>query len=197
MSITYHEQLFNGSFMHENIYRQAASPKVDAAWDALGINYRASLIPEAEALKSGMTKSHVHISEKYGGGYPGNVEGLHHLHCLNLIREALYYNVDYYRAKGEGAFKNKDGIVRLHVSHCVDILRQQLMCMPDVGVLGQIWYDKEAPKAFVDFNTKHQCRNYEEIRKWAEEHQLPADHEVPADFLEPPEDESMVYESIP
>lgn len=183
--------------MHENIYRQPASPEVDAAWDALGINYRAARVPESEALKSGMTPAHVHIREKYGGGYPGNVEGLHHLHCLNLLREALYYNIDYYREKGEGAFKNKDHIVQLHVSHCVDILRQQLMCMPDVGVLGQVWYDKEAPKAFVDFNTRHQCRNYEDIRKWAEEHQLPEDDAIPQDFLMPPEDESMVYDAIP
>jgi hypothetical protein len=29
---------FNGTFLHENIYRQDAGPAVDAAWDALGIN---------------------------------------------------------------------------------------------------------------------------------------------------------------
>jgi hypothetical protein len=30
--------MFNGSFMKENIYRQAGSPEVDAAWQALGID---------------------------------------------------------------------------------------------------------------------------------------------------------------
>ena len=34
----WHTQMFNGSFLHQNIYRQAAGPEVDAAWDALGIN---------------------------------------------------------------------------------------------------------------------------------------------------------------
>jgi hypothetical protein len=38
LDITYHTQQFNGSFMVENIYRQSASPEVDAAWDALGVN---------------------------------------------------------------------------------------------------------------------------------------------------------------
>ena len=38
LDITYHTQLFNGSFMEENIYRQKGSPEVDEAWKALGID---------------------------------------------------------------------------------------------------------------------------------------------------------------
>jgi hypothetical protein len=34
----WHDQLFNGSFLHENQYRQAAGPEVDAAWAALGVD---------------------------------------------------------------------------------------------------------------------------------------------------------------
>ena len=55
------------------------------------------------------------MAEKYGGGFPANVEGLHHLHCLNLLRQSLYYNFDYYREKGEGAFRNDDIILKYHV----------------------------------------------------------------------------------
>jgi hypothetical protein len=29
---------FNGSFLHENVYRQAAGDEVDAAWAALGVD---------------------------------------------------------------------------------------------------------------------------------------------------------------
>lgn len=29
---------YNGSFFHESIYRKPASPEVDAAWSALGID---------------------------------------------------------------------------------------------------------------------------------------------------------------
>lgn len=28
---------FNGSFVHENVYRQDAGPDVDEAWEALGV----------------------------------------------------------------------------------------------------------------------------------------------------------------
>lgn len=38
LDVSYHTQLFNGSFLQETIYRQEASPEVDAAWEALGVN---------------------------------------------------------------------------------------------------------------------------------------------------------------
>jgi len=73
-------------------------------------------VPSHLAKKAGLSESQVQIQEKYGGGYPANVEGLHHLHCLNLLRQSLVWNFDYYRAKGEGAFKNDDRILKLHIS---------------------------------------------------------------------------------
>ncbi|KAG9232725.1 hypothetical protein BJ875DRAFT_466039 [Amylocarpus encephaloides] len=190
-----HKVSFNGSFMKENVFRQGAGPEVDAAWESLGVNYRSVAIPVSEASASGLTPSHVQINSKYGGGFPANVEGLHHLHCLNLLRQSLYFNYNYYHEQGIGAFKNKDSIIRFHVTHCLDIIRQQLMCRPDTGVLGQVWWDKAAPKAFVDFNTGHKCRNFEAVRKWAEERQI--DDSVPEDFLMPPGDSEDVYDAIP
>lgn len=43
---------------------------------------RGVAIPADKAGKAGIAKDQVKVSEKYGGGYPANVEGLHHLHCL-------------------------------------------------------------------------------------------------------------------
>ncbi|KAI9640724.1 hypothetical protein NHQ30_011033 [Ciborinia camelliae] len=79
-------------------------------------------------------------------------------------------------------------------AHCLDIIRQQLMCQVDTGVLGQVWWDKSKPQAFVDFNTEHKCKNFDAIRQWAEERQLPAAGHP--DFLQKPK-ESDVLESIP
>jgi len=195
VDIKYDVMRFNGSFMRENIFRQDAGPEVDAAWESLGVDYRAAAVPYELAEKSGLRLDQVKIREKYGGGFPANVEGLHHLHCLNLVRKSLYYNYDYYHALGKGAFKNEDRIVRLHVSHCLDILRQQLMCNVDVGVLGQIWVDPTDTMPFVDFNTRHKCKNFEAIRQWAHDHQLP--EEPPADFLQPPRAGDLIYDSVP
>ncbi|KAJ9152067.1 Tat pathway signal sequence [Pleurostoma richardsiae] len=185
---------FNGSFFSETIFRQAASPEVDAAWESLGVNYRAAIVPESQASVGGLTPRQVRVSKKYGGGYPANVEGMHHLHCLNLLRQALFFNYDYYKALGGGAFKNEDYVLQAHITHCLDTLRQQLMCVVDVGVLGQIWWDTTYPKAFPDFNTKHNCRDFDKVRKWAEEHQGP--EHPPEDYLRPPRRDD-VLEGIP
>lgn len=85
------------------------------------------------------------------------------------------------------------------LAHCLDILRQQLMCTVDIGVLGQVWYqppDKPL-QAFVDFNTVHTCRNFEAIREWAEKHQLPDPNEIPADFLELPKEGDRIWHDVP
>jgi hypothetical protein len=69
------------------------------------------------------------------------------------------------------------------------------MCNVDIAVLGQVWYDKESPTALPDFNTDHKCRNYDAVRKWAEEHQVP-EYE-PLDYLKPPRSRDDVFEGMP
>ncbi|KAK4171324.1 hypothetical protein QBC36DRAFT_199588 [Triangularia setosa] len=183
---------FNGSFMKEVVYRLQGSPRVDAAWEALGIE--ASIIPENEGFASGLTKHHVQRAKKYGGGFFVNVEGLHHLHCLNLVRKSLYFNYNYYKAIGDDAFDLEENIFKILrrivclLAHCLDIVRQVLMCNVDNGVLGQVWTHQsntKQPQAFPDFNTRHKCKNYEAVRVWAEAHQVPPDEELPADYIAP------------
>jgi hypothetical protein len=69
------------------------------------------------------------------------------------------------------------------------------MCSVDIGMLGQVWWNPEEPEPFVDFNTRHVCRNFEAIRAWAEKNQLP--EKVPDDFLEPPQLGDRVFDEIP
>ncbi|KAJ0348167.1 hypothetical protein KNSL1_005750 [Colletotrichum chrysophilum] len=191
VDVKYEWKEFNGSFLQEDVYRKEGSPEVDAAWEALGVDCkslffyfigtgtltevdRAGVISIEDGLKSGMDMSFVQRSEKYGAGFFVNVEGMHHLHCLNLVRKALYYNYGYYKGMGTHAFANDDNIVKLHVSHCLDAVRQVLMCNFDTGVLGQVWANNP-PAPFPDFHTKHKCKNYEAIREWSEKLQVSND----------------------
>lgn len=84
-------------------------------------------------------------------------------------------------------------------AHCLDTLRQQLMCVVDVAVLGQVWYQPpgKALQAFVDFNTVHTCRNFDAIREWAEKHQLPNQGDTPSDFLALPKAGDRIYHAVP
>jgi hypothetical protein len=72
------------------------------------------------------------------------------------------------------------------------------MCTVDIGVLGQVWFQPrldEAPEAYVDFNTLHACRNFDDVKRWAEDRQIA--EEVPEYFLEPLQDGDTVYRTIP
>ncbi|KAJ5281326.1 hypothetical protein N7478_006698 [Penicillium angulare] len=198
-------QSFNGSLVKENIFRQDASPEVDAAWDSLGINYRSVRVTSKDAEESGLAPDQVKIKPRYGGGYPATVEGLHHLQCLsssdfeqNLLRQSLYYNHDYYHSQGGGTFSNNDQILRYHVfvykAHCLDVLRQQLMCTVDTGLLGQVWIYPDNPEPYHDFSSQHKCKNFEKIRRWAQINQLPED--LPTDFLAPMPGDT-IYQEMP
>ncbi|KAH7324824.1 hypothetical protein B0I35DRAFT_425026 [Stachybotrys elegans] len=195
VSISYRPQHFNGSFMHEDIYRKPGSKEVDEAWEALGVDYRPGIISKEDGLASGLTESFVQRADKYGGGFIVNVEGLHHLHCLNLLRKSLYFNYDRYKEMKHHAFQNDPYILQLHVTHCLDALRQVLMCNVDTGVLGQVWVHPKAPAAFPDFNTKHVCKNYKDVQAWAEKIQAPPTDELPEDYLAPPPGD--IEEDIP
>jgi hypothetical protein len=40
------------------------------------------MVPLDKAEETGLRHDQVKINEEYGGGFPANVKGLHHLHCL-------------------------------------------------------------------------------------------------------------------
>jgi hypothetical protein len=129
------------------------------------------IVPEHLASTYGLNSRMAKLSPKAGGGIPVLFEFEHHLHCLNLIRQTSKWNYDYYLALGKGAFKNSEDVVHAHFGHCVDILRQQLMCQPDTGVFGSYWV-KSVDGVFVDFNTEHKCKNFGELRDWVGRHQV-------------------------
>ncbi|KAM0548119.1 hypothetical protein ACHAPJ_010040 [Fusarium lateritium] len=190
--IKYETEHFDGDFMNENVFRKNGSAETDEAWESLGVDYRPGIISYKDGIASGLTDAHVQVDPKHGGGFIVNVEGMHHLHCLNMVRKSLYFNYDHYKAMGGHAFKNDGEIFRLHLTHCLDTIRQVLMCNIDTGVLGQVWYNKKDPSAFPDFNTKHTCKNYDDIRKWAKKLQAPPPGSLPGDFLVTPKSEDVL-----
>jgi hypothetical protein len=114
----YKTTTFNSSLFELNFYRADAGPEVDTAWDELGVNYRSIVISKETAARSGISSDHLKMSHAFGGGYLVNVEGLQHLQCLNLLRQGLWYNYDYYAEKKEGSFANEIEVLKMHVCEC-------------------------------------------------------------------------------
>jgi len=175
LRVEYSTVEFNGSFAKQSVYRQNPGPEVDAAWDALGTVYRPVLIKEGEeAKKAGLDPGLLKRPVEDGGGFLVQLEGMHHLHCLDLLRKTSHWNYDYYQQLGKGEFQNSESTLQSHASHCLDVLRQQLMCTTDFNVFGQVWIDS-IKQPFPDFMTKHKCKNFDAIRQWAYDHQVSAE----------------------
>ena len=85
--------------------------------------------------------------------------------------------------------------LKIVLAHCLDFLRQRLMCTIDIGVFGSVWVNTTNPHTFVDFNTKHVCRDFDAIREWARDHQVPDD--LPDDWLEMPGEDVHIWEAAP
>jgi hypothetical protein len=185
----------NGSFDKLTIYRQPASPDVDQAWTDLGAYLKPFVIPEDEAEKYGLHPGQVKRIPEQGGGYVAILESTHHLHCLNVLRQASHFDYPCYRAQGlesgKGVFADSEELVRFHFSHCLEMLRQRLMCTADTNVCGQVWVKDYGPLVFANVDRK--CRNYDEITQWARDHQvLPIE-----DLLVKKRPGDIVYESFP
>jgi hypothetical protein len=108
------------------------------------------------------------------------------------VRKSLYFNFEHYKAMGMHAFQNDDDILRLHVTHCLDTVRQVLMCNVDTSILGQVWVNSDKPTAFPDFNTRHMCKNFDAIKAWAGKVEAAPNDELPSDYMAQPDPEDIL-----
>jgi len=141
---------------HKTIY-QGLSDEVDQAWGEL-YNHTIMKIPKSEAA---LLPNKTFPIKEEPGYYIAGLDVFHQLHCLNNIRRALHR--EYYI--------NDTDLGEEHVSHCVDSIRQSLMCSADISV--NVWQWSEELSAVVGYSTQaHTCRNFNKLRDWARERQL-------------------------
>ncbi|KAF9477270.1 hypothetical protein BDN70DRAFT_810980 [Pholiota conissans] len=157
--------VFNGSFRFPSIYRGPPTPELDQAWVDISTGVRLGRLTRDQLLKLGKedTPSKVKYLPEDGGGYMVALEATHQLHCLNTLRKYLYF--DHYSKFDPFFTEAKPETYRTHLEHCLEILRQALMCSADTGMITFEWV-RGFSGAYPDFNTKHQCRNFEKLIAW-------------------------------
>ncbi|PBP17329.1 hypothetical protein BUE80_DR011895 [Diplocarpon rosae] len=97
------------------------------------------------------------------------------LHCLDLLRQANYKS-HYQPLGGDTAAPQHD--LEGHMDHCIDALRQFVMCQGDVNVFAfRFPFDDGDP--WPDYTTPRVCRNYERIRDWAVAHTVAQGEDEP------------------
>ncbi|KAF2010408.1 hypothetical protein BU24DRAFT_356206 [Aaosphaeria arxii CBS 175.79] len=105
-------------------------------------------------------------------GYRVGLEVFHQLHCLNLLRMSTY--PEYYTKLWWSDTNDKPEKVRAHLDHCIEILRMNLMCLSDVNVFTfRTIPGRESEGPWPDYESKHVCRNFDDIKKWANDNAMP------------------------
>ncbi|KAI0474683.1 hypothetical protein F4859DRAFT_504525 [Xylaria cf. heliscus] len=138
-------------------------------WDHGNIEFQKEEIYELGKSTEGLLHAGGNNPER---GYVANLEVFHYLHCLNQIRQ-FTYKEHYATHMAEWIEKDHRTIVdmnvtdpnnvldRTHVDHCIDALRQQLMCSADVVPL-LVLVDEGSKSGYkTDFKVNMKCRNYE------------------------------------
>lgn len=99
------------------------------------------------------------------GGYLATLDVFHSLHCVNKIRKSYYK--DYYHNPNPLPDQQE------HFDHCIDLLRQVIMCHGDVSLHTYQWKE-DYRWPWPSMRTAHQCRNWNDLMSWSKEHHVPS-----------------------
>jgi Mycotoxin biosynthesis protein UstYa len=99
------------------------------------------------------------------GGYLATLDVFHTLHCVNKIRKSYYS--DYYHDPNPLTDQQE------HFDHCIDLLRQVIMCHGDLALHTYEWKD-DYRWPWPSMQTEHQCRNWDQLMAWSKEHHVPS-----------------------
>ncbi|KAH7336736.1 hypothetical protein BKA65DRAFT_479611 [Rhexocercosporidium sp. MPI-PUGE-AT-0058] len=137
------------------------SREIDENWDNLE-NAIDLILDRSEAR----TKNEKDIDTMREPGEEGILDVFHSLHCVNQLRKVVY--VDHYFPK----IKDSEFFF-IHMSHCVEHLRQAIQCHSDFTPLVYTWDEKE-DKGGPVWTSKHTCRNFTKIWEWDKTRAAPA-----------------------
>lgn len=153
---------------NETTYIGEPSPAIDAAWhDLLHAQYMALEAEEVEQIPA------AHRENIWYDGEHNFMElsVFHNLHCLNELRLALDDDDDDEDDDaGSGAGdKNWMHQGRAHLDHCVDQIRQALMCHADLTPVPMMPVEGGPEGLIIGNGEVHTCRDFDAIWAWVEE----------------------------
>ncbi|KAI2618100.1 hypothetical protein GGR54DRAFT_184508 [Hypoxylon sp. NC1633] len=151
-------------------WHQGPSDALDDVWDDLlySLNIRVAN-HELDILSLNKT-NRVQVTGGNGDDYAGVLGVYHHLHCLNNIRRLLSW--DYYGPKLAGE-KHMEGFSPEHSNHCIDSIRQALMCHANTGIYTTEWDEKTGlPSRIITTNSVTTCVRWDMLSDWARQRAL-------------------------
>ncbi|KAL5513654.1 hypothetical protein ACEPAH_4053 [Sanghuangporus vaninii] len=158
------QKFYEGFGENITIYQGNPSDEVDQAWEDL-YSFGISEVPRSIAEK---LPNKTYPLAGSGGNYILELDVFHQLHCLNTLRMAL--SPDYYRRKNLSKLE-LSFLEPPHARHCLDAIRQSLMCNADIATYVWQW-DAEDNMVKPTGNVVHTCRDFERIVDWAKGHRI-------------------------
>ncbi|GFF57926.1 hypothetical protein IFM61392_05424 [Aspergillus lentulus] len=157
--VRYKNVVFNSGWGDQkSIYMGPPSEENNKAWDDIHVAPAMVKIPASDAAK--LVNKTVPIPDDLGyssGYYLIGLDVFHQLHCLDMLRKVLW-GVDMHNPNDEEAMH--------HLDHCIEMIRQSLMCSADITV--DVWaWNEEKQMVTVRADNMHTCRDFEAIRQWA------------------------------
>ncbi|KAG9195013.1 hypothetical protein G6011_00133 [Alternaria panax] len=168
-AVEYHQLHFQAALANKTEYMGFPDDEIDQRWSAL-YDFGISVISKDEAD----ILPHPTIPIPGTTHYLVELDVWHSLHCLNDLRKLLYpERFQMLERLNKTGTIDRNSFAFRHWDHCVDALRQSLMCQADI-----------APVSFhvnIPFNrgifprlaTTHTCRNFTKVQQWAKAHQAP------------------------
>ncbi|KAF2771173.1 hypothetical protein EJ03DRAFT_268812 [Teratosphaeria nubilosa] len=142
-------------------YRGAPSQAIDDAWDKLWMVPLRIDDQDLGRLHLTSHKNWSRIPDEMGGGFRGYPIVFHQLHCLNTLRKASYR--EHYQ--NDKLFKDPPSVSRAHQDHCIEMIRQQLMCSAEM--VPTLTFESDG-HTLPDFNAVQVCRNFDRLKAWTE-----------------------------
>ncbi|PMD57179.1 uncharacterized protein K444DRAFT_535285 [Hyaloscypha bicolor E] len=142
------------------------SNETEEMWNWVTVDMGDQMVTPEELKLVNKPETSVKIKNPKTGkeGYRIGLEVFHQLHCLNLVRKSTYR--DHYEGKGD--FAEEDEVkIRNHLDHCLEMLRMNIMCQVDIGVITFHELPDKPGDPWPDFSTLHVCRDFDAVRKWA------------------------------
>ncbi|KAH7325712.1 hypothetical protein B0I35DRAFT_508060 [Stachybotrys elegans] len=130
--------------------------EMDQAWHELLAGTMIRFSAEEMHMANNATSAR-HVD---GTGYIGGLGISHNLHCLKRIRQWMY--PDYYYGSEEQDWDE----LAAHVDHCLETIRQALLCSADVNVFTLIWTSHSKTKPSTRVPQQHACVNWDVLQEW-------------------------------
>ncbi|KAL4899979.1 hypothetical protein BDW74DRAFT_171071 [Aspergillus multicolor] len=161
-------QHFRAALFNQTEYMGFPTDETDRLWSDL-YNFGISTITEAEARQLHTPTLPIPGTNRY----LVQLDVWHELHCLNDMRKILYperYAEDSLDSlKFPNGTINRDTDMFRHWDHCIDSLRQSLMCHADISPIPFHVNVPASKGIFPRLATTHTCRNFTKIQEWARE----------------------------